>query len=95
MRLAIVHSAKASLQIGSIWRNLLFGLLVTSGVSWGIFLAVTFHLYHVAHSSSLLLLVCTAGMTSGAITAYIPHFRLVTLFGGLAPPVYLDRDSSR
>ena len=92
MRLAIVHSAKASLQIGSIWRNLLFGLLVTSGVSWGIFLAVTLHLYHLAHSSSLLLLVCTAGMTSGAITAYSPQFRLVTyyLVGLLLPSILIE-----
>jgi hypothetical protein len=69
-RLAIVFSAKASLERGSVWRQLIFGLLIVSGLSWGVFLAVTIHLYHFDKSSSLLLLVCTAGLTSGVITAY-------------------------
>jgi len=92
VRLAIVYSTSASLKAGSIWRHLVFGLLITSGLSWGAFLAVTIHLYHLDNSSSVLLLVCTAGITSGAITAYCPRFRLIVcyLLGLLVPSTIVE-----
>ena len=95
-RLVIVYSTRASLKAGSIWRRLVFGLLITSGLSWGVFLAATIHLYHLDSSLSLLLMVCTAGITSGVIAAYSPRMGLVIcyLVGLLIPStlveLYLD-----
>lgn len=91
-RLAIVYSRRASLEIGSLWRQLVFGLLITSGLSWGLFLAVTLHLYNFESPSSLLLLVCTVGITTGAITAYSPGFRLLTCYLGalLVPSILVE-----
>jgi signal transduction histidine kinase len=92
VRLTIVYSARASLKTGSIWRHLVFGLLITSGLSWGAFLAVTIYLYHLDSSPSLLLLVCTAGITSGVITAYSPRFGLVICYlaGLLIPSIFVE-----
>jgi len=92
VRFTIVYSARASLKTGSIWRHLIFGLLITSGLSWGAFLAVTIHLYDLDSSSSVLLLVCSAGVTSGAITAYCPRFRLIVcyLLGLLVPSTVVE-----
>jgi signal transduction histidine kinase len=91
-RLLIVYFPRVSLEVGSIWRHVLFGLLITSGLTWGAFLAITLRLYHLDSSPSLLLLVCTTGITSGAITAYSPRLRLLTwyLLALLIPSIFVE-----
>ena len=91
-RLAIVYSPSSSLEVGSAWRHALFGLLISLGLGWGIFLAVTLHIYRLSSSPSLLLLVCTTGITSGAITAFSPRLDLITsyLAGLIVPSIFVE-----
>ena len=91
-RLLIVYSPSVSLEVGSVWRRVLFGLLTISGLIWGAFLAVTLQLYHLDSPPSLLLLVCTTGITSGAITAFSSRLGLITcyLLGLLIPSIFVE-----
>lgn len=79
-RLFIVHSKRIPLVGDSIWRAWLFTLLVISGLTWGAFLAATLQIYKFLDTAPLLFLVCTAGITAGAITAYHPKLALLTSY---------------
>ena len=91
-RFAIVYGTRVSLQINNPWRRALFGLLLLSSLVWGTFLAFTVYLYELDSLTSTLLLVCTAGTTVGAITAYSPKFALLVWYLGLllAPSIIVE-----
>jgi signal transduction histidine kinase len=79
-RFAIVYLTQVPLQARSFGRRALFGVLLLSSLIWGTFLAFTVHLYALNSLTSTLLLVCTAGTTVGAITAYSPQFTLLAWY---------------
>jgi len=91
-RFLLIQFKRFSLPQGSKWREVLFTLLVISGLIWGSFLAATLQLYKFNDSPSLLIMICTAGTTAGAITAYSPKLPLLTsyLVALLAPSIFVE-----
>ncbi len=83
LRFALVYPARVPLAAGGPWWRVLACLVLSSGLLWGAFLAVTVRLYALGSPASTLLLVCTAGTTAGAITAYSPQFKLLVAYLGL------------
>lgn len=79
-RFLIVYSKQLPLDAGSIWREILYTLLAISGLIWGSFLAATIQIYKFTGWPSVLMLVCTAGTTAGAITAYSPKLPLLNSY---------------
>ncbi len=79
-RFVMVYPTGAFLRTGRFWWRTLIALLLLSGLFWGTFLASTIYLYRLNNLTSTLLLVCTAGTTSGAITAYSPQFKVLVWY---------------
>lgn len=55
------------------WRYTALLSAFASSIVWGVFLAATIALYGLTSSTSLIILVCTSGISAGLTTTYSPH----------------------
>ncbi len=55
------------------WRRSALGLATATTLLWGGFMAATIGFYGLTSSTSLIILVCTAGIAAGLTTTYAPH----------------------
>ncbi len=81
-------------------RKLYFSTIILSGSFWGIFYAVTIYLYGVSHWTSLVLVICGAGICSAATTSFAPNigilrgFLLAQIIPGLAVCLWIGGRSA-
>lgn len=64
------------------WRSYVLGVTAAMCIVWGTFVAKTISYYGLTSSTSLIVLVCTAGIAAGLTTSYAPHqilFRVMLL----------------
>src|SRR2546430_458210 len=61
-------------------RKLYFSTIILSGSFWGIFYAVTIYLYGISHWTSLVLVICGAGISSAATTSLAPNIGILRGF---------------
>jgi len=54
------------------WRRSALGLTTASALLWAVFIAATIGFYGLKSSTSLLILICTAGIAAGVVTSYAP-----------------------
>ncbi len=76
------------------WESAVWFVVLATALTWGSFLAVTLSLYGLSAIPSLLLIVCTVGTTTGAITAFSPHLFLLSadVMVLLVPAIFVELD---
>ncbi len=74
------------------WEKAVTSVLLAAALSWGLFFGVTLLLYGPYSQASVLIMMCTVGTTTGAITAFSPNvYLLITyLVLLLAPSILVD-----
>ncbi len=92
LRGVLVYSPKRLLFKAKDWEKAVAFLVLTSGLTWGLFFGITLFLYGPYSQAGVLVMMCTVGTTTGAITAFGPNFHLVTsyLVALLVPSVLVD-----
>jgi hypothetical protein len=96
-RIALVYTPRRIFLGRIAWKRALYFIVLATGFVWGAFLATTILVYGLSSDVTLLILICTIGTTTGAITAYSPacqplrqstghHNRCLPSFPDLAEP---------
>ena len=63
-----------------IWRGFYFASVLLMGLCWGMFYAVTILIYGYSHWTTLVLLICVAGVVAGATTSFAPNLAVMRGF---------------
>ena len=74
------------------WEQATFGTILATALTWGLFLAVTVWLYGITAGPSLLIVICTAGLTAGAIVAFHPVLLIHNVYAALllSPAIFAE-----
>jgi signal transduction histidine kinase len=91
-RIALVYTPRRIFLGRIAWKRALYFIVLATGFVWGAFLATTILVYGLSSDVTLLILICTIGTTTGAITAYSPAPLLLTtyLLGLLVPSMVTE-----
>ena len=77
IRAALVYTPRLSILGSRSWEKAVSLLVLATALAWGSFFAVTLYLYGPSAPATVLILICTVGTTTGAITAYSPNLSLL------------------
>ncbi len=97
IRAALVYTPRQSILGTRNWEKAKSLIVLATAFSWGSFLAVTLYLYGPSAPAAVLILICTVGTTTGAITAYSPNLSLLSAYLVLllVPSVIADLNGAR